>query len=74
MVNGYNPQDFSYFHRGENLVQHIDYSMIDSINVEDLRYNGLTDEENLKLFHSVNIMEIVSLVLHGLFNTLNKNA
>ena len=22
MVNGYNPQDFSYFHRGENLVQH----------------------------------------------------
>lgn len=54
--------------------QHIDYSMIDSINVEDLRYNGLTDEENLKLFHSVNIMEIVSLVLHGLFNTLNKNA
>ena len=21
MVNGYNPQDFSYFHRGENLVQ-----------------------------------------------------
>lgn len=51
--------------------QHIDYSMIDSINVKDLRYNGLTDEENLKLFHSVNIMEIVSLVLKGLSNSLN---
>ena len=24
MVNGYNPQDFSYFHRGENLVQQVD--------------------------------------------------
>ena len=51
--------------------QFIDYSMIDSMSVEDFRYNGLTDEENLRLFHSVNIMEIVSLVLKGLSNSLN---
>lgn len=50
--------------------QHIDYSMLDSISVEDFRNNGLSDEENLKLFHSVNIMEIVSLVLKGLSKTL----
>ena len=51
--------------------QHIDYSILDTITLADLRSNGLTDDENLRLFHSVNIMEIVSLVLKGLSKTLN---
>lgn len=51
--------------------QHIDYSILDTITLADLRNNGLTDDENLRLFHSVNIMEIVSLVLKGLSKTLN---
>ena len=49
----------------------IDYSILDIISVGDLKNNGLSDEENLRLFHSVNIMEIVSLVLKGLSKTLN---
>lgn len=48
----------------------IDYSILDIISVGDLKNNGLSDEENLRLFHSVNIMEIVSLVLKGLSKTL----
>lgn len=51
--------------------QHIDYAILDSISIADFRNNGLTDDENLSLFHSVNIMEIVSLVLKGLSNSLN---
>ena len=50
--------------------QHIDYSILDTITLADLRNNGLTDDENLRLFHSVNIMEIVSLVLKGLSNVI----
>jgi len=49
----------------------IDYSILDIISLGDLKNNGLSDEENLRLFHSVNIMEIVSLVLKGLSKTLN---
>lgn len=49
--------------------QKIDYSWIDSLLISDLN-NGLTNEENKRLFHSVNVMEIVSLVLKGLFNIL----
>ncbi len=55
----------------ESKGQHIDYSILDNINMEDFKNNGLTDEENLRLFHSVNIMEIVSLVLKGLSKILN---
>lgn len=55
----------------ETMGQKIDYSILDTITLTDLRNNGLSDEENLKLFHSVNIMEIVSLVLKGLSKTLN---
>ena len=51
--------------------EHIDYSILDTIILADLRNNGLTDDENLRLFHSVNIMEIVSLVQKGLSKTLN---
>ena len=49
--------------------QPVDYSWIDGLAIGDLS-NGLADEENLRLFHSVNIMEIVSLVLKGLSKTL----
>lgn len=58
---------FNYYNaKGQN----IDYSVLDTITMADFRNNGLTDDENLKLFHSVNIMEIVSLVLKGLSITL----
>lgn len=50
--------------------EHIDYSVLDAISIADLKNNGLSDEENHRLFHSVNIMEIVSLVLKGLSKTL----
>lgn len=43
----------------------IDFDFFDSINIEGLN-NGLDKDENLQLFHSVDIIEIVSLVLKGL--------
>lgn len=49
--------------------QSIDYSWIDNITERDLN-NGLTTDENNRLFNSTNIMEIVSLVLHGLSKQL----
>ena len=45
----------------------IDYSFFDRIKLEELN-NGLEPEKNLRLFQSVDIMEIVSLVLEGLKN------
>ena len=45
--------------------QHIDYAGLDNITIAQLD-NGLTEEENKRLFHSVNVLEIVSLVLKGL--------
>ena len=50
--------------------QPVDYSWIDSITIDDLD-NGLTLEENKRLFITTNIMEIVSLILHGLSKKLN---
>lgn len=49
--------------------QPIDYSWIDNITEDDLN-NGLTPDENKRLFSTTNIMEIVSLVLHGLSKQL----
>lgn len=43
----------------------IKYAELGNIKISDLN-NGLSDEENKTLFHSVDIMEIVSLVLKGL--------
>ena len=43
----------------------IDYTILDGLKIEDFD-NGLTVEQNLQLFHSVDIEEIVSLVLLGL--------
>lgn len=47
----------------------IAYSYFDSIKISSLN-NGLSEEENKTLFHSVDIMEIVSLVLKGLKNII----
>ena len=44
---------------------HINYEFFDHIKIADL-HNGLTQEENLRLFSSVDIIEIVSLVLKGI--------
>ena len=51
----------------ESKGQHIDYAGLDNITIAQLD-NGLTAEENKRIFHSVNVMEIVSLVLKGLQN------
>lgn len=48
----------------------IDYSWIDGITENDLN-NGLTPDQNNRLFSTTNIMEIVSLILKGLSKTLN---
>lgn len=49
--------------------QTIDYTFLDKVSIDDLN-NGLSKEQNIRLFYSVNIMEIVSLVLYGLNNKL----
>ena len=50
--------------------QSIDYSWIDDLTFDDLN-NGLSEALNNRLFVSTNIMEIVSIILKGLFKTLN---
>lgn len=46
---------------------HIDYEYFDTLTVDCLN-NGLTSEQNMILFHSIDIAEIISLVLLGLKN------
>lgn len=43
----------------------IDFDFFDSINIEGLN-NGLDKDENVRLLHSVDVIEIVSLILKGL--------
>lgn len=43
----------------------IKYEKLENVKIPDLN-NGLSDDENKTLFHSIDIMEIVSLVLKGL--------
>lgn len=50
----------------------IDYSWIESITIDDLN-NGLSPNQNSRLFTTTNIMEIVSLVLNGLSNKISNN-
>ena len=45
----------------------IDYSFFDKIKIEELN-NGLMPEDNMRLMQSVDIMEVVSLVLTGIKN------
>ena len=48
----------------------VDYSFFDNIRIDELN-NGLNPDDNIRLLHSVDIIEIVSLVLKGLSNSLN---
>lgn len=49
----------------------IDYKFLDGVKIEDLN-NGLSAAQNLRLFRSVDIIEVVSLILEGLSNVINK--
>ena len=50
----------------------VDYTEVESYaKLDGLLDNGLSEEENRRLFHSVNIMEIVSLILKGISNIIN---
>ena len=51
---------------------HIEYEKLDRYSCSDLN-NGLSEQENKVLFHSVDIVEIVSLILKGLSNTFGYN-
>ena len=48
----------------------IDYSVLEGVSIEDLK-TGLDTKEVQILFHSINIIEVVSLVLKGLKNIIN---
>lgn len=48
----------------------IDYSFINGLTYASLR-NGLTDDENRKLFHSVNLFEIIPIILKGINGIVN---
>ena len=47
----------------------VSYDFLKEVKIDDLR-NGLTIEENQVLFHSRNVMEVVSYILKGLNNTI----
>ena len=50
----------------------VDYAEVESYaKLDRLLDNGLSEEGNRRLFHSVNIMEIVSLILKGISNVIN---
>ena len=50
--------------------QAIDYSFIDDLNYASL-HNGLTDEQNRKLFNTVNVFEILPALLDGINDIIN---
>lgn len=57
---------YKQFYEWSNANGHtIDYSFFDKINIEELN-NGLRPEDNFRLLQSVDIIEVVSLVLTGL--------
>ena len=49
--------------------EHIQYEVLDTFNF-DILNNGLSEEENIRLLHSVDIIEIVSLILKGVKNII----
>ena len=49
--------------------EYIHYEVLDTFNF-DILNNGLSEEENIRLLHSVDIIEIVSLILKGLKNII----
>ena len=48
----------------------IDYSFINSLNFASL-HNTLSEEDNKRLFHSVNLFEIIPIILRGINNVIN---
>lgn len=64
-----NPKYREFLEHAENKGFKVGYSFFDTIKADRLN-NGLKLEDNERLFHSVDIIEIVSLVLKGL-NELN---
>ena len=57
---------------GDSIDSPVDYAEVESYaKLDRLLDNGLSEEENRRLFHSVNIMEIVSLILKGISNVIN---
>ena len=50
--------------------QPIDYGFIDGLNYASLR-NGLSDEQNRKLFNTVNVFEILPALLDGIDGIIN---
>lgn len=57
---------YKQFYEWSNANGHtIDYSLFEKIKIEELN-NGLKPEDNLRLLQSVDIIEVVSLVLTGL--------
>lgn len=57
---------YKQFYEWSNANGHtIDYSFFDKIKIEELN-NGLRPEDNLRLLQSVDIIEVVSLILTGL--------
>lgn len=61
----------NFFNWCEENENHIDYESFDGLKIEDL-HNNLSYEENITLFHSVDIIEIVSLILKGLNQIKNE--
>lgn len=59
--------EFSAYYNDNN-IDKIDYSSITEYIKQYTFNNGLTQEENNTLFHTTNILEIVSLILKGLNN------
>ena len=60
---------FSYY---ESIGSPVDYAEVESYaKLDRLLDNGLSEEENRRLFHSVKIIEIVSLILKGINNVIN---
>lgn len=60
-------QENEFYKYSESRGYNINYDFFADINIEELN-NGLTTEENIRLFDSVDIIEIVSLILKGLNN------
>ena len=63
--------DFVSYYNANNIDQ-IDYHSIEDFIIDYKFNNGLSSKENEVLFHSTNIMEIVSFVLKGLNNCMNE--
>ena len=56
-----------------NQGQAIDYNFINGLTYASLR-NGLTEEDNRTLFHSVNLFEIIPIILKGINGIINPPA